>query len=145
MIKIEELRKIRSAKERLDEKERELTKPVLEDFSLLPVLYGRFKEILADMPLPPDPDSVIQRKKFLFVVIKLYSPASFYGYIVKKRLCKELSRMFGLTRVSISRNISDMLFFCEHFLDYRNEAEAIYEKIISGMDDLQLKKNSREK
>jgi hypothetical protein len=131
--KILDLRKIKDGERRLAESKREVYRPVLTDLSLLPMLYEWFKEIPAEMPLPPNPDSVMQRKKFLFVVMMLYSPTVFCGNIAKAGLCKELSKIFGVTVASISRNMSDIVFFYENYRDYESSVEAIYEEIMNRL------------
>jgi hypothetical protein len=132
---IEDLKKIRAEIAVLRGREKELAKPALEDLSLLPALYERFREILSGMSLPPDPDSVGQRKQFILVSMILYSPEVFCGKRTKNGLCEELARMFGVTKENISRNISDALFFYENYQDYRDSVEAIYEKIVSRLNN----------
>jgi hypothetical protein len=131
---IAKLRDIRTEMSVLEVCKEKLKRPVLEDFAMLPTLYEWFKDILSDKPLPPDPDSVTQRKKFLFVVVVLYSPATFCGYATKARLRKELARMFGVADVTISRNIADMLFFYDNYNDFQSETEAMYEQIKSRLE-----------
>ena len=128
--KIVELRKLRAEKETVARRASELEQPVLTDLSLVPTLYGWFREILAGMPRPPGQDSVGQRRKFLFVVIMLYSPKTFCGEVTRAGLCGELSKIFSLTHATVSRNISDMVFFYENYRDYADSAEEIYREIL---------------
>ena len=76
---IAELKSIREQKSRLSERENELSSPILTDFSLIPELYTWFKELLAGMACPPNPESVTQRKKFLFIVLFLFAPSVLAG------------------------------------------------------------------
>ena len=69
---IAELKSIREQKSRLSERERELSSPVLHDVSLIPKIYGWFKDILSSNCCTPCIDSVLQRKKFLFIVLFLF-------------------------------------------------------------------------
>jgi hypothetical protein len=131
---ITELRKIHKEIAVLQLRENELKKPALEDFLLIPMLWEWFKELLSDIPLPHNPDGVIQRKKFIFVVITLYSPATFCGYLTTAGLCKELSCMFATTPANISRNISDMLFIYDNYKEFQIEADGMYEQIKSRLD-----------
>lgn len=52
---IVELKSIREQKSRLSEREQELSLPMLTDLSLIPEIYGWFKEILSGMDCPPNP------------------------------------------------------------------------------------------
>lgn len=72
---IVELKSIREQKSRLSERENELSSPILTDFSLIPELYTWFKELLDGVVCPTNPESVTQRKKFLFIVLFLFAPA----------------------------------------------------------------------
>lgn len=58
---IVELKAIREQKSRLTERENELSSPKLKDLSLIPKIYGWFKEILAGRDCPPNAESVNQR------------------------------------------------------------------------------------
>ena len=70
---IVELKSIREQKSRLSEREQELSSPILTDFSLIPEIYEWFREILSGADCPPNPESVTQRKKFLFIVLFLFA------------------------------------------------------------------------
>ena len=76
---IVELKSIREQKSRLSEREQELSSPILTDFSLIPEIYDWFKDLLAGMDCPPNPESVTQRKKFLFIVLFLFAPSVLAG------------------------------------------------------------------
>jgi hypothetical protein len=134
---IVELRKIRAEIALLKGREKYLKKPALDDFSLIPVLYGWFLEIL-DTTRPPNPDSVYQRKRFLFVIIMLYSPTALCGGIIRAGLCAEFAKLFNLTTVSISRNISDVIFYYENYRDYTSSVEDIYLEFIRRLKGLDL-------
>jgi hypothetical protein len=119
----------------LEDQEKELEKPVLSDFSFIPTLYGWFLEILESMACPPNPNGVLQRKKFLFAVVILYSPATFRGRALKTGLCAELAKLFNITPVSVSRNISGMIFYYENYRDYAGSVEGIYGEIVRRLKD----------
>ena len=59
---IVELKSIREQKSRLSEREQELASPILTDLSLIPEIYDWFKELLAGMDCPPNPESVTQER-----------------------------------------------------------------------------------
>ena len=69
--KIVEIRSIRDQKARLSERERELTKPILTDLDMIPTLYEWFKEIVSQQEVFRA--NVPQRKKFIFIILILYS------------------------------------------------------------------------
>lgn len=69
---ISELKYIREQKSRLSERENELSTPMLVDVEIIPQMYEWFAEILSKMDFPPNLDSVIQRKKFMYIVLFLF-------------------------------------------------------------------------
>lgn len=73
------LKAIREQKSRLSERERELSSALLQDTSLIPEIYSWFKDIVVETDHSPNPEGVMQRKKFLFIVLFLYAPSSIAG------------------------------------------------------------------
>ena len=70
--KIDRLKKIRSEKSELSSEENALASPVLKDKSLIREIYGMFVEILNERDCPPNPASVNQRKKFIFIILTCF-------------------------------------------------------------------------
>jgi hypothetical protein len=130
VFRIEELKKLRSERLELEKRERELERPVLTDLSLLPTLYGWFGEILDGMSLPPCPDSVMQRKKFLFVVMALYCPEAILGDRIRSGLREALSEVLNVSACVISKNMNDLLFMYSHCSKFMSETERTYGKIL---------------
>ena len=91
---IMELKAIREQKSRLSEREQELSSPVLTDLSLIPQIYGWFKEIFSGIECPPNPESVTQRKKFLFIVLFLFAPSVLAGGRLPNGIRAEISGVF---------------------------------------------------
>lgn len=77
--KIIRLKKIRIEKSELSEEENALTAPILKDKSLIHEIYKIFVELLNERGCPPNIDSVTQRKKFIFIILYLFSPSSLAG------------------------------------------------------------------
>lgn len=71
---IMELKAIKEQQAKLSELENRLATPALHDFTQIAQLYECFKDILAERDFPPNIESVIQRKKFLFIVLFLFAP-----------------------------------------------------------------------
>ena len=91
---IVELKSIREQKSRLSEREQELSSPILTDFSLIPEIYEWFREILSGADCPPNPESVTQRKKFLFIVLFLFAPSVLAGGRLPNGIRAEISGVF---------------------------------------------------
>ena len=133
---IAELKSIREQKSRLSERERELSSPVLHDVSLIPEIYGWFKDILSANCCTPCIDSVLQRKKFLFIVLFLFSPSVLAGGRLPKGIRHELSRVFPkLSPCVISNNISDVVFLYQNYKDFRRDIDYLYSGIVCRINE----------
>lgn len=127
---IMELKSIREQKSRLSERENELAQPVLTDLDMIPTIYEWFKEILSSKDFPPRIESVTQRKKFLFIILFLYSPSTLAGGRLLNGVRSELRKVFPeVSPCVISNNISDITFIYQQYKDFRNDVGEIYEEI----------------
>ena len=128
---IVELRSIREQKSRLSEREQELASPILTDLSLIPEIYDWFKELLAGMDCPPNPESVTQRKKFLFIVLFLFAPSVLAGGRLPNGIRAEISSVFpDVSPCVISNNLADVSFIYQQYKDFRQDIEYLYNQIV---------------
>lgn len=126
-IKTMELQKER---DKIEQKIRELTKPVLTDRMMIPVIYEWFKEVLAERDCSPNPASPYQRKKFLFIILMLYDPVFFTGEKMLSGLRRDIARCLNINEKSvISANCANVYFLYKHYKDFRGDVESIYSKI----------------
>ena len=131
---IMELKSIREQKSRLSEREQELSLPILTDFSLIPEIYSWFREILTGMDCPPNPESVTQRKKFLFIILFLFAPSVLAGGRLSNGVRAALSEVFNdLSPCVISNNLSDVVFIYQQYKDFRQDIEYLYNKILERL------------
>ena len=131
---IVELKSIREQKSRLSEREQELASPVLTDFKLIPEVYSWFKEILLERSCPPNPESVTQRKKFLFIVLFLFAPSVLAGGRLPNGIRAEISGVFpDVSPCVISNNIADVSFIYQQYKDFRQDIEYLYNQILERL------------
>lgn len=130
---VSELKSIREQKSRLSEREQELSEPMLHDYSLLEEIYGWFKEILSGVTLPPDADSPTQRKKFIFIVLFLYSPSTLAGGKMKVGLRNKIAEVTGCTGTLISHNCEDVTFFYQQYKSHRQDIDYLYTEIVNRL------------
>ena len=67
--KIIRIRKIRSVKSDLSKEENTLSRPVLSDKKLIPEIHKVFTSLIVERGCKPATNTVIQRKKFIFIFI----------------------------------------------------------------------------
>lgn len=131
---IVELKSIREQKSRLSEREQELASPILTDLSLIPEIYDWFKELLAGMDCPPNPESVTQRKKFLFIVLFLFAPSVLAGGRLPNGIRAEIAGVFpDVSPCVISNNIADVSFIYQQYKDFRQDIEFIYNQVLEKL------------
>lgn len=130
---VAELKSIREQKSRLSEREQELSQPMLYDYSLIGEIYGWFKEILLGLALPPCVDSPTQRKKFIFIILFLYSPSTLAGGKMKVGLRDKIAEVTGCTGSLISHNCEDVTFFYQQYKSHRQEIDYLYTEILNRL------------
>lgn len=129
-----ELKSIREQKSRLSERESELSSPVIHDVSLIPEIHGWFKDILSGRCCPACTDSVLQRKKFLFIVLFLFSPGVLAGGRLPNGIRHQLSRVFPkISPCVISNNIADVVFLYQNYKDFRQDIDYLYTEIVKRL------------
>ena len=130
---IVELKSIREQKS-ISERENELSTPMLDDLSLIPELYSWFRELLAGMACPPNPESVTQRKKFLFIVLFLFAPSVLAGGRLPNGIRAEIAGVFpDVSPCVISNNIADVSFIYQQYKDFRQDIEYLYNQIVERL------------
>lgn len=139
---ISELRFIAGQKERLaemrrdlSERERAISEPILRDRSLIGEIFGWFEEVAAGMGLPPCEGNPAQRKKFIFIILYLYSPLTLVGEKMGTGLRDEIVRATGCTASLISHNCEDAAFLYQHYRDHRKDVDAIYGEIARRLEE----------
>ena len=77
----------------------------------------------------------MQRKKFIFIILYLYSPSSLAGDKMASGLRNELSKVLGIqAKSTISNNSADLVFLYQYnYMNFRNDVEFIYNKILSWL------------
>lgn len=128
---IMELKSIKELKSQLTKREAELSVPLLTDMSIIPQIYDWFKEIMSELNLPPNPESVSQRKKFLFIILLIFAPEVLAGGRMPNGIRSELAKLFPkISPYTISHNISDISFLYKHYKDFRQDIEYAFNGII---------------
>ena len=131
--KIKRIRKIRSVKSDLSKEENILIKPILSDKKLIPLIYKTFTNIICKKS-DEGISTVMQRKKFIFIILYLYSPSSLAGDKMASGLRNELSNVLGIqAKSTISNNCANLVFLYQNYMDFRNDVEFIYNKILSWL------------
>lgn len=128
------LKKIRIEKSELSEKETSLSKPFLTNKGLIAIIYDLFVEILNERALPPNVESVTQRKKFIFIILYLFSPSTLAGGKTVCGVREEMSRVLGIhSKTTISDNCTDVVFLYQNYGDFSADIEYLYTEILNRL------------
>lgn len=119
----------------LSEKEMSLSDPYMTDRNFIKHIYEIFIEILNERDCNPRIDSVIQRKKFIFIVLYLYAPSVLAGGKMPKGLREDICKALNFHSVStISDNCSDVVFLFQNYGDFSRDVLELFNMIIKRME-----------
>ncbi|NDV84886.1 hypothetical protein [Bacteroides sp. 51] len=135
---IYEARKIKILLESLKNQKKTLSVPDFTDLSLIPMLYDWFNEIEEERGGPSLCDSVSQRKKFCFIILRLYSPGTIlFGIPMNGRVRATLANVFNVkSSSSVSDYSYDVVFLYKNYKDTRDVIDQIYNQIIERLTTL---------
>lgn len=129
--KIVKLKQIRAEKSDLSEKEQILSRPLMSDRSLIKEIYTKFTEVLNERCMPPVTGSVLQRKKFILIILYLYSPSTLAGGKMPKGLRDEICQTLGINSVStISDNCADVVFLYQNYPDFSKDIDGLFAAVM---------------
>ena len=131
---IQQIKSVKERKEELSRIEQNLSSTILTDKSLIPEIYQLFKQILFEQDFSPMPESPHQRKKFVFVILFLYSPKTLAGYHSPRGLRDAIAKAIGLHDVTfISNNIETVAFLSQNDKYFKEDIEYLYTEIINRL------------
>ena len=136
--KIYEARKIKILIESLKNQKKTLSIPDLTDQSLIPLLCDWFNEVEIERGSPSIHDSVSQRKKFCFIVLRLYSPATilFGSQIVDGIRTALGNALIAKSSSSVSDYCCDVVFLYKNYKDIRDDINRAYQQIAERLTSL---------
>lgn len=135
--KVSVLKTLRDKMIELADLMKELGEPILYDLSLLPRIYDAYVAVFTRRGRAEDALLVRNRKKFLMVVLYLYSPTALVGDRMRIGLRKKISELFGLTTSTpISDNCAGILVQYHAYADFRRDVDLIFQEILETMPDV---------
>lgn len=143
LVKIQTLRELRNKARALNKAVSVLAEPALHDFAMLPHIYQVYLNFFTRRGCPKEATKVFHRKKFLLVALYLYSPRTLAGDRIVPWLRMELTKLFGLTSgSSVSDNCANLLFYYQHYRDFRQDTDAIYRDVLDFLNAIQVQRDN---
>lgn len=134
--KIEDLKEVKCLKNRILQKEKTLSSPLIRDLSIVQIIYQIFTNELQKMGLTPNVMNVMQRKKFIFIILYLFSPAVLVGVKMKSGLRDAISNAVQVkSRSVISDNCSDVVFLYNHYQEFREDIKRLFNAVVKGLKE----------
>ena len=107
--------------------------PRLTNMSMIHNIFDIYKATLKRIDPSADPRDTINRKKFLFVVLYLYSPETLCGSIIKHRLREHFSSVLQCAPTSVSRDCADARVFYDNYPDFRNDVNMLLSDVVDAL------------
>lgn len=129
--KLEELREVRNRQEELKKIENELVRPVITNLSLIGDLYEQFQQLTADMTRW---NKYSKRRMFLFIVVWLYSPASFVSERLASGVREEITKVLNLkSRTIVSNEMHNLLFVYQTYKQFRKDTNYVFQQLVTWL------------
>lgn len=127
--KIEELKSVRERKSLLSKKENELSRPIL-DVKYMKTIYDIFSELTKGT----HENRVIKRKKFIFIAMYLFSPASLANGKTQKGVRESICKVLEMrSRSAISGNLSDVVLQYKVYPEFKSDIDSIFSEIVEEL------------
>ena len=135
MGKIAAIKAVREKCIELGEALVDLSRPMLDDFSLLSEIHNAYVDVFRERGCPGKAAQVYHRKKFLLVALYLYSPGTLTGERMRIGLRRELADVLNLTTgTAVSDNCASLLFHYNNSRDFRRDCGLIYRKAVEKIN-----------
>ena len=125
MNRVEELKRVRSEIEGLKDEERRLSIPIVMNMGMIRNLYDVFSLSLKRQNPNASPNDTNSRKKFLYAILYLFSPATLVGEVMRHKLRECVSVVIGCTPTGVSRDYKTALFFFATYREFRESVNII--------------------
>lgn len=130
MNRVEELRKIRAEIDGLRDEEQRLSVPIVQNMGMIRNLYDVYRIVLKRQDSKAVPEDTENRKKFLYAILYVCSPATLVGEVMRHRLRECVSEVTGWTPTSVSRDYKTAMFFYDTYRSFRDSVNAIIKDML---------------
>lgn len=125
MNRVKELQRVRSEIEGLKDDYERLSVPIVLDMGLISNLYDVFSMSLKRQAPDASPRDTNSRKKFLYAILYLFSPATLVGDVMRHRLREYISGVIGCTPTGVSRDYKTAMFFYSTYKTFQDEVNEV--------------------
>jgi len=137
MNRVEELRRVHAEIERLKDEAQRLSVPIAMNMGMIYNLYDVFVMSLKRLEPEASPKETNSRKKFLYAILYIFSPATLVGEVMRHRMRERISDILDCTPTGVSRDYKIALFFYATYKEFRDEVDEIIKDMLNilGKDE----------
>lgn len=130
MQSVDRLREIRNAKSELSAEENMMCMPLIEDLTLIDDIYKVFLGYIKDNNLELNSN---ERRKFIVVVLYLYSLGTLAGGKMKNGIRDRLAEVTGCTCTLISHNCENLIFQYTHYKEFKEGVDELMRRVVETL------------
>jgi hypothetical protein len=132
--KISAIKSLRAEYVKLEKQLNKLTHPILSDFTLIDMIYSIFCDVILSKDTNATITDSYQQKKFIMVVLYLYSPRSLAGENMRKGLRQRIATAVGAkVQSSISIHASNVIVLYRSYRDFRRDVNLILTRVYNEL------------
>lgn len=132
-MQIDNITELSELKKRVEQLESQILKPILTDFTHIPLLFDWYKSIASQIEDFYRSGSEY-KQVYLFVILMLYCPRSLSGGFMIYGLRQRLAIQLGLSPVHISNLIKDISFYYKQYGKFRDSCDTVLYEIQKRID-----------
>lgn len=133
MNRVEELRRVHSEIDDLKDEYRRLSIPIVMNMGMIRNMYDVFTMSLKRLAPNAQPNDTNSRKKFLYAILYIFSPATLVGEVMRHKLRECVSRVVGCTPTGVSRDYKTSIFFYATYKEFRDDVDWIIRDMLCVM------------
>lgn len=134
--KILELENIRAQKQRLEQEEKELAKPMLTDYDLIPVIYDWIDE-LSDND-SPEMQNYDRRSYFIFIICTLICPRILVSDFFERGKREPIAKFLCVSLSQVTNSFKTVYGWYLLYKDFQNHMDYLYGEIEKRLVDYNI-------
>lgn len=134
MNRVDELRRVKAEIERLKDDEKRLSVPFEMNMGMIQNLYDVFTLSLKRQEPNASPKDSTSRKKFLYAILYIFSPATLVGEVMRYKLRECISSILDCTPTAVSRDYKTGIFYFATYANFRDSVMLIIKDMLEILD-----------
>lgn len=134
MNRVEELKRVHSEIEALKEREKKLSVPIVFNMGMIRNLYDVFCVSLKRQDPTASPKDTNSRKKFLYAILYIFSPATLVGEVMRHKLRECVAKILDCTPTGVSRDYKTGIFFFATYSEFRESVMGIIKDMLDILE-----------